>query len=214
MISPTGAFLRSAYVVTHVFLGSKRHLMERVFTDQNEPMYRLAKPLLLRDISRPDFATFIRLQFAATGQQITGDAIDRALEITEDHPHDTQELCYFTWSIARNEGVATTPDIVDRALARVVEAENARYTTLWDQLSAHQRLVLTALVSSGGDGVLSEEYRRHNRLGAASSVQASLRRLVEREFVESSPRGTYQVLDVFLRAWVRRMTSPRSFDPA
>src|SRR5207249_2241077 len=36
--------------VPHVFLASRRHLMERVFTDENEPLYRLAKPMPLGPI--------------------------------------------------------------------------------------------------------------------------------------------------------------------
>ncbi|MBI4492205.1 MAG: ATP-binding protein [Chloroflexi bacterium] len=193
--------------VAHVFLGSKRHLMQRVFTDENEPMYKLAKPFPLREISAEDFAPFIRERFAATGQRIAEEAVRRVLATTDGHPHDTQELCYFTWSLAQAEGAEATPEVVDRALARVIEAEDARYTTVWEGLSPHQRLVLAALVV-GAEAVYSEAYRRRHRLGAASAVQRSLERLVERELVEFSPRTGYRVPDVFLRAWIARVTAP------
>ncbi len=195
--------------VAHVFLGSRRHLMQRVFTNENEPMYRLAKPMVLREIGAEDFAPFIHERFATTGQRITDDAVQRILEVTEGHPHDTQELCYFTWAIAAAEETAATPDLVKRALDRVIEAENAHYTTLWDGLSPHRRLVLAALVSGGGKAVYSSEYRRQNRLGAASSVQRTLAYLVEHELVELSSDGTYAVPDVFLRSWIVRAVTDR-----
>ena len=191
--------------VAHVFLGSKRHLMQRVFTDENEPLYRLAKPLLLREIKAEDFAPFIRERFVTSGQRITDEAIQRILTITEGHPHDTQELCYFAWSIGQSVGDAVTPVLVDQALTRVVKAEDARYTTLWEQLAPTQRLVLTALVTGSGEGIYSEEYRRQHRLGAASTVQKALQRLMERELIEFDARGTYRVPDVFLGAWIRRL---------
>jgi hypothetical protein len=156
MISPTGAFLRSAYVVTHVFLGSKRHLMERIFTDQNEPRLASRSPAMpsIGHWRSPRATRTIRRSSAISPGRLPG---------TRASPR------HRTSSTARS-GEWSRP-------------ENARYTTLWDQLSAHQRLVLTALVSSGGDGVLSEEYRRHNRLtrprqyrlrcGASSSVSSS-----------------------------------------
>jgi hypothetical protein len=194
--------------VAHVFLGSKRHLMERVFTDVNQPLYRLAKPVTLRPISAEDFGVFIRERFAVTRQQITDDAVARILAIADGHPHDTQELCYFTWALAETERTAATPQLVDRALTRVIEAEDARFTTLWEQLSPHQRLVLTALSLEGGT-VYSEAYRRRHRLGSAASVQRSLGRLVERELVEFSPQDGYRVPDVFLRAWVTQVTERR-----
>ncbi|MBI3976865.1 MAG: hypothetical protein HY331_01645 [Chloroflexi bacterium] len=128
-------------------------------------------------------------------------------EYAQGHPHDTQELCYFTWSLAEAEKAPATPALVDRALNRVVDAEDARHTTLWDSLPARQRLVLTALITSGGEAVYSEEYRRRHRLGAASSVQKSLELLMARDLVERMPEGTYRVADTFLRAWVSRGAS-------
>ncbi len=64
--------------------------------------------------------------------------------------------------------------------------------------------MLTAL-TRGDEGVYSEEYRRQHRLGAASTVQKALQRLMERELIEFDARGTYRVPDVFLRAWIRRL---------
>jgi uncharacterized protein len=193
--------------VAHVFMGSKRQLMQQVFTHENEPLYKLAKPLSLHPISRDDFAAFIQERFVASGQKITDDAVRRVLATTDGHPHDTQELCYFTWSRAQTERAMATPAVVDRALGQVIEAEDARYTTLWEQLSAHQRLLLTAL-TQGGEAVYSEAYRREHRLGAASSVQKSLERLIERELVDFTPPASYRVSDAFLRAWIARLIAP------
>ncbi|MBI4318734.1 MAG: ATP-binding protein [Chloroflexi bacterium] len=190
--------------VSHVFLGSKRHLMRRVFVDENEPMYKLAKPLVLREIKADDFAAFIRDRFAQSGRRISDDATQRILEISDCHPHDTQELCYFTWFIAATEGTEATPDVVERALHKVIEAEDARCTDLWDRLSGRQRIILAALVAEGKAEVYSEKFRRRHGLGAASSVQRALTRLIEQDIVESSPLGAYRVPDAFFRAWIAR----------
>ncbi|MHB8990643.1 MAG: ATP-binding protein, partial [Chloroflexota bacterium] len=182
----------------------KRHMMARIFTDENEPMFRMAKPLPLGPIPAATFAGFIRDRFAATEQQIADDAVDRILAITGCHPGDTQELAYFTWSLAATERVTAAVELVDRALVQVIEAENTRYAELWSRLSAHQRLVLTALISSGGASVYSEAYRRRHRLGPASSVQRSMKALLESDLVEDTPAGEYRVSDAFLRAWLAR----------
>ncbi len=192
--------------VAHVFLGSRRHLMERVFTDENEPLYRLAKPFSLCPIPTVDFASFIQERFASTQQGITDEAVDRILTITEGHPHDTQELCYFAWSLAQAGDAIAGPALIDLALARVLDAEDARYTMLWEHLAPHQRLVLAALAADGR-AVYSEVYRRRHRLGSAASVQRSLGRLLDRELVEPSPPDGYRVPDAFLRAWIGRVTS-------
>ncbi len=194
--------------VSHVFLGSKRHMVERLFTDQNEPMYRMAKPVILGPIAADTFAAYIRDRFAATGQQIDDAAVSRILEITDCHPHDTQELASFAWGLAVAERVAAAPKLVDRALDRVLKAENARYTEIWSRLTPHQRLVLGALVASGGaSAIYSESYRRRYRLGATSSVSRSLKALLKDDLVEETSPGEYRVSDTYLRAWLARLTA-------
>lgn len=192
--------------VAHVFMGSKRHLMHEVFTSRNQPLYKMAKPVVLHPIETVDFATFIRARCAETRQGIADDAVARILTITGGHPHDTQELCYFTWALAQGEriDVLTVTD-VEQALAQVLDAEDAHYTTLWEELSAHQRLVLQALTDDASP-IYSEDYRRRHRLGAAASVQRSMARLLSLEIAEEVAGTGYRIADVFLRAWIRRLT--------
>ena len=200
--------------VSHVFLGSKRHMMARIFTDENQPMFRMGAPLPLGPIPATIFAGFIRDRFAATKQPIADEAVDRILQITECHPGDTQELCFFAWNLAATERLVATAELVDRALVQVIEAENTRYSELWTRLSPHQRLILTALVSGGGVSVYSEAYRRRHRLGPASSVQRSLKALLENDLVEETPAGDHRIPDAFLRPWLTRtMMASTTFYP-
>lgn len=194
--------------VSHVFLGSQRHMMQRIFTHDNEPMYKMAKPLLLGPIDRTAFVAFILGRFAATDRQITDEAVERILQITQCHPFDTQELCHFTWNLATLDQAVATPELVDRAVERVLVAENARYTDLWSRLTKQQRLVLSALMASGGtSSIYSEAYRRRYGLGPGSSVQRALKTLLESDLVEETSPGHYRVPDTFLRAWLARTLS-------
>ncbi|HZO26876.1 MAG TPA: ATP-binding protein [Chloroflexota bacterium] len=192
--------------VAHIFLGSKQRLMQQVFTERNVPLYRMAKPMRLGPIAADKFAAFIRARFTATSIVIDDAAIERILSITGGLPQDTQELCHFVWSLAQRERLTVTAADVDRALASVIEAEDARYTLLWDGLSRHQRLVLIALSAEPG-GVYAEGYRQRHRLGSPTSVQRSITRLVEREIVEPGSGEGYHVPDVFLRSWIARLVS-------
>ena len=57
--------------VAHVYLGSKRHMMRRLFSDENEPFWRSAKPVELGVIA-PDGRL---AQFVHTG--MPDDAVER-----------------------------------------------------------------------------------------------------------------------------------------
>jgi uncharacterized protein len=212
------ALLRSAFQtqgeVAHVFLGSRQHLLRRVFTDRCQPLYRLARPMTLGPIAEDVFVPFLRERFAAGRSQITTDAARKLVAITGGHPNDTQELGHFAWALAVAEGRAATVEVVERALDAVVDAEDARFTDLWDNLTPHQRLVLLAVALDEGQGLYREATRRRHRLGPAARVQKSVQRLVDRERVEPEAHAGYRVPDVFLRAWLRRLPRQRGLPTA
>jgi len=193
---------RAQQHVAYVFLGSRQHLMTRVFTDRNEPLYRSARTLPLGPIAPADFESFIRSRFHSTEIGIEDAAIARILEISEGHPHDTQELCHFVWDLGRTSGVVVTAERVSEALARVVEAEDAHYTTLWESLTRAQRPLVLAFSREPGRGMYGEAFRRRHQLGSAATVQRALAALLERDVVEGSSVHGYRVPDVFFRAWL------------
>ena len=83
--------------VAHVYLGSKRHMLERIFNDENEPFWRSAKQMEIGVIAPDLFRGYIDAQFARTGRRIEAEVVERVLETTLGHPYATQELCYFLW---------------------------------------------------------------------------------------------------------------------
>jgi hypothetical protein len=199
--------------VAHVFLGSRQHLLRRVFTDRGEPLYRLAKPMTLGPIPTDVFVPFVRERFAAGGSQITAEAAAHLVQLAEGHPNDTQELGHFAWALAVAERQAASVEVVDRALASVLEAEASRFVDLWESLTNYQRIVLLAVALDEGVGLYREEIRRRHRLGPAGRTQKAVQRLVDRELVEPLAGAAYRVSDVFFRHWLRRLDQPPAGSP-
>src|SRR5919197_1078660 len=146
--------------VAHVYLGSRRHMMRRLFSDENEPFWRSAKPVELDVIAPEAFRGYIAARFAGTGRTIGPDAVDAVLEITAGHPYATQELCYFLWQLTPSGGAADR-SLVGEALDGVLRSENAHFTTVWDHASAQQRLLLQALAVEAGGALTTDYPPRH-----------------------------------------------------
>src|SRR5829696_2818008 len=72
--------------VAHVYLGSKRHMLRRLFSDENEPFWRSAKQMEIGVIETAEFAPFIERQFERSGRFITAEAVAAILAITTGHP--------------------------------------------------------------------------------------------------------------------------------
>jgi hypothetical protein len=192
--------------VAHLYLGSRRHMMRRIFSDENEPFWRSAKQMELGVIPPALFAPFIGERFAATGRRIDDAAVALILSITRGHPYGTQELSYFTWEATAARGRATV-DTVGVGLSAVLRSENAHFTLLWGGLSAGQRVLLEALALDPGHPY-SADYRRRLRLPAATNVQKAVSALVARELIEKRADGAYVVSEPFLAEWIARVITP------
>jgi hypothetical protein len=191
--------------VCHVYLGSKRHVMQDLFSDANEPFWRSAKQMEIGLIPPPLFAPFIRRRFADTNKELAEDVCDRLLQITRGHPYATQELCYSLWEQTPFDGHAEG-DLLDRALGLVLQSEHAHFSLVWDGLAAGQRVLLEALAREPGRP-LAGEYRARHALAGPSSVQGALAALIERELIERDPDGGYRVMEPFLTEWLAAVVS-------
>jgi hypothetical protein len=188
--------------VSHVYLGSKRHMMERIFSDENEPFWRSAKRIELGVIHAAKFRPFIRRGFKSTGRQIEPHALDELLEVTGGHPYATQELAYFLWQ-ETPEGEAAGDSRLDAALTRVLASENSHFGLIWERAPGAQRQLLQALAADPGRP-LGNDYRRRHGLPAASSVQRALETLDRQELVARA-QGDSWIAEPFFAEWVRRL---------
>ena len=190
--------------VAHVYLGSKRHMMQRIFNDENEPFWRSARQMELGTIRAGAFADYIEGRFSVTGRTVGRRVTDRVLGITSGHPYATQELCYFLWDETPAGGEAT-PAELDEAVTRVIRSEHAHFSLVWEKAATAQRLVLQALAVEDGRP-LTEDYRRRHQLPGTSTVQRALEALVKDELVVRES-GVYRIGEPFLAEWLRRVES-------
>jgi AAA+ ATPase superfamily predicted ATPase len=188
--------------VAHVYLGSKRHMMERIFSDENEPFWRSAKRMELGVIAPALFRGYIVAQFERTGRTVESDVVDRVLDATHGHPYATQELCYFLWE-ETPERASARQEQYDGALTKLLRSEHAHFGLIWDKAAKAQRLVLQALAAEPGRP-LGRDYRRRYALPGPSSVQRALEALVKEELVARDRPGDYRIAEPFLAEWLRR----------
>jgi uncharacterized protein len=189
--------------IGHVYLGSKRHVLERIFDDRNEPFWRSAKQVELGPIAPAKFAPFIRKRFEGTEKGITPDALGRLLGITAGHPYATQELAYAVWQLVPS-GHHAFPNDVDTALGQVLRAEHNHFARIWDEAPAAQRLLMLALAEEPAHAVYSAAYRSRHDLPGPSSVGMALQGLERKEIAGRSVEGERCLVEPFLAEWLRR----------
>lgn len=198
------SIFQSQAEVAHVYLGSKRSMMEKIFNDDNEPFWRSAKRTELGLIDPSLFKPFIDARFNATDRGIATDVLDEVLRITHGHPYGTQELCYYLWQEVP-EGSTAHQDELAQAVTRVLRSENAHFSRIWEKAASSHRLVLQALASAPFQQV-TEDLRRRQGLGSDATVRKALRVMIDDELVIRDGTG-YRIAEPFFAEWIRRHQS-------
>jgi uncharacterized protein len=189
--------------VAHIYLGSKRHVLDRIFGDRNEPFWRSAKKLEIGLIAPALFARFVRARFDRTDKGITEAAAARLVELTAGHPYGTQELAHEVWERTPGGAFAYESD-VDAGLERVLRAEHNHLEQLWADAPRTQRRLLSALAAEPTASPYAEGYRMAHDLPPAPTLQSALTALARKELVGRLEDGTLAIIEPFLAAWVRR----------
>lgn len=189
--------------VAHIYLGSKRHLMERIFNDQNEPFWRSAKRIELGLIPADEFKPFVREGFRENDRDITEEVVDRVLEITGGHPYATQQLCYFLWA-ETPEGETADEKRLEGALSRLLVSEHTHFSDLWGRATGNQRILLSALAEEPGRPQTRDYQTRHGLRGS-STTQKALNALIQQELVTKHD-GFVVISEPFFADWIRAET--------
>ena len=189
--------------VCHVYLGSRRHVLDRIFNDENEPFWRSAKKLELGPIERAKFARFIRERFDRTDKGIDTDAVDRLLDATGGQPYATQELAYEVWQ-ALPTGFAAHVADVESGLEKVLRSEHNHFERLWDDASSVQRRLMAALAVEPTPTPYGAEFRAEHDLPAPSTLQSALVALERREIAGRTEDGLVAIVEPFFADWIRR----------
>jgi len=85
--------------VSYIFLGSRKHLIQKMFLDQSRPLYRSGGHYALGPIEEKDWMPFIRKRFVSSGRKIADGRIRSVCRLTAGHPFYTQHLCHSLWEL-------------------------------------------------------------------------------------------------------------------
>ena len=190
--------------VAYIFLGSRRHLIQKMFMEKNRPLYRAGGHYPLGPISEKAWTPFIRNHFRTTERLISDDLIHSIYTRTQGHPFYTQHLCHAVWELCDRKA-KVTPKMLDDATQLLLERENYAYTTLWESLAVNQRKFLKGLASEAGKvQPFSSEFIGQYGLGSGSNVQRAVDSLIEKDVIDRD-NGSFLISDRFFRLWVQSM---------
>jgi len=184
-----------------IFSGSKCHMMTQMFHSPAKPFYQSAIGMMLQPLDRAVYADFARRLFAQNGRTLADGVAEHVYDYTEGYTWFMQMLMNELFALTPSDSTCTS-DLIPKAQANILQAQDGIYRELMANLSIKQRQLLQAIAREGRvAGITSSAFIRRHHLPSASSVQSAARPLLENDIITQT-EGTYCLYDFFLSQWL------------
>ena len=186
--------------VNFIFAGSKKHIMQKMFTSSTRPFYQSTQILNIGEIERREYANFAIENFAKKNLKISEDTFNAMYDRFEGHTWYIQNLLNRLYAY----GEEVNLESVEFAINQVVSEYSYSYVDLLNSLTASNVRLIEAIASEECvKEIYAGEFISKYKLTGASSVSASLTKLEENEIVYKSENG-YIIYDRFMSEWLRK----------
>lgn len=172
--------------VSYLFLGSKTHILERMFSLKSRPFYNSAQKFLLQRPPSEESAEFLVERFSSVSMKLDRALAEQMVRKVDNVPYYLQALGSWTFNAVRqHNGKNVRVEDVDAAFESLYDAERILLEDTFKSHPETQRLLMRALAVEPIDR-FDEDYRVRHGLKSTSTVNTALRRLVADSTIEKS----------------------------
>ncbi len=194
--------IQNHHNVSYVFLGSRYHLLRRMFTDHGRPFYKSALTILLDKPPVEQSVEFVITRFESAGVSISPEAARRLVGKISNIPYYIQQLGFETFRLASDSGRSKAGESdVDEAYARLAGFNRDQYEQAMITFSSMQKKLLIALSREETDE-FDAGYRMRHALGVSSTVNSAKKKLIEDGHIERID-GIFRLSDPFFAEYLR-----------
>lgn len=187
--------------VNFVFGGSKQHIMQDMFLSAKRPFYQSTQILAIGSIDKQEYYKFASGFFSGQKMLLGEEAFSYIYNGFEGHTWYIQAILNRLYSYRKSPDIA----LVNRAIEEIIDESVYAYESL---LSAYTTANINLLRAIAKEGCVREinsgDFISKHRLKAASSINSSLKKLIDKELVYKSKDG-YIVYDRFMSIWLRQL---------
>ncbi len=190
--------------VSYIFLGSRYHMLRRMFTDHNRPFYKSALTILLDKPPVEESVRFVCARFQSGKLTISPELAARLVARADNIPYFIQQLGFEVFRRVRETDRKTVAEQdLTEAYGNLAGFNRDQYEQLMLTFSTAQKKLLVALARER-TREFDEAYRTRHLLGPSSTVNSAKRKLIEDGHIEQAS-GESTIADPFFAEFLRRV---------
>ena len=187
--------------VNFIFSGSRQHVMQEMFLSAKRPFYQSTQLLAIDCINKAEYYRFAADFFANQGRVLERETFDYIYDRFGGHTWYIQAILNRLYGYKGNLGI----ELVDYAISEIIAEFTSVYESLLTAYSASNVKLLRAIAKEGCvKEINSGRFISKYDLKATSSVNTSLKKMVDKELVYKSQAG-YIVYDRFMAIWLQSL---------
>jgi len=186
--------------VNFIYSGSKQHIMHEMFMSAKRPFYQSTQILSIDKIEKIKYFSFAAGFFKAQNRILSEETFSYIYDEFNGHTWYVQSI------LNRLYGYNEKPDInlVNHVISEIVNESGYTYESMLSAYPANSIRLLKAVAKEVNvKEINAGNFIACHKLKTASSVNTSLKKLIDKELLYKSPQG-YIVYDRFLAIWLRR----------
>lgn len=188
--------------ISYVFLGSKTHMLKRMFAAPSRPFYRSAQTFSLDLPPREESRAFLIAKFKSVDIVLDDCLADMIVERAGNVPYYLQALGSWIFRmVSERDATRVLEEDVVSGFEALMSSEIDLFENLFRALPESQRLVVRAIAREPV-GVFAEDYRNRHSLPSLSTVNTAVRRLVADSRIDMVD-GRYVHMDPLFAAYLK-----------
>ena len=185
--------------VNFIFAGSKKHIMQEMFTSSKRPFYQSSQIITIDAIEKEEYADFAIKHFSENNITLPKKIFDSIYDKYNGHTWYIQVMLNRLYGFHRD----VNEELVNYAISEIISDYSYSFADLMKAYPSSNIQLLKAIAKEGCvKEILSGNFITKYRLRAASSVSTSLKKLTENELVYKTDKG-YIIYDRIMDEWLR-----------
>ncbi|HPC35536.1 MAG TPA: ATP-binding protein [Candidatus Marinimicrobia bacterium] len=196
--------------VNYLFMGSRTHLLQDMFTNKNRPFYNSAMTMSMGPLPYQETIDFLINGFGNSGIALDEPRAVYLIDKAGNIPYYIQFLAYEIWQdtvpispVCQQAEKVITTEIIERNADKILELKQDYYFELFDHCTAYQKKLLKALAKTGLN-IFSKEYANTFHLSAPSTTQKAISSLINSGIIEKK-ENEYSFCDPFFKWYILRL---------
>ena len=186
--------------VVFVYAGSQRHMMSEIFLSPSRPFYQSTRLMTIEPIAIERYVAFAQTLFQEHHKAISAEAVVAAYSRYDGITWYVQSVLNALFAMTEQQAVCGE-EMVEAAIQQIISQQGFAYMALLYQLPHKQKEVLMAICREGSASSLTSRAFLQRYGLTASTVQAALKGLLEKDFI-TLDHGVYTLYDKFFAQWL------------